>query len=177
MPGGVHELATRDFGNIVCRKIIPMGLYRDLKYMGCTSRSAPREAQWPSVVIECGVAEGLRQLKTDSCWWLKSSSRDVKIVLLFAIKAAFKTIRIEKWEMVRVPNALATQANPNEVARIPALTTEVDILYPVSATGSLILEFSKVFLRPPVQNTLEGDIIFSASDLEDWATDIWDATT
>ncbi|CUS12168.1 unnamed protein product, partial [Tuber aestivum] len=117
MPGRVHEQATRTFGRILWEKTIPMGLTRELQDMGSTryqgsavskepdsafipKSSRPGPGHWPTVVIDCGVSEGLTQLKTDACWWLNNSSGDVKIVLIFSIKPVIKKIHIEKWEMV-----------------------------------------------------------------------------
>ncbi|CUS12167.1 unnamed protein product, partial [Tuber aestivum] len=192
MPGGVHGQATEDFSYMLRKKTIPMNLARELKNMGSTryqaitssneadsafrpSSSRPTIAHWPTVVIECGVSEGLNQLKMDACWWLNSSSGDVNIVLIIAIKQANKVIHIEKWEMVTVPNEQDIQGSANDFRKTPAHTGEVDILWPIAATGSLTLEFEKVFLRLPVPDTSEGDIIFSVADLEEWATDIWSA--
>ncbi|KAG0123935.1 hypothetical protein HOY82DRAFT_494705 [Tuber indicum] len=193
MPGPVHELVTSEFGRILWIKTIPMGLVGELKDMRGTryegiecSKEAdsafkpkslrPYTTQWPTVVIESGVSEGLSQLQTDACWWLRSSSGAVKIVLIFSIIEADKKIHIEKWEMVCVRNELATRGSPDEIVMRAARTAEVDILHPVSATGSLTLEFSKVFVRQPAQDTLEGDILFTVADLQNWAAEVWSAT-
>jgi len=52
---------------------------------------------------------------------------------------------------------------------------EFDLLPGVPTKESLMLNFEKVFLRPPAQSEgqREGDITFSQEDLEEYANHVW----
>ncbi|RPA90186.1 hypothetical protein L873DRAFT_1565744, partial [Choiromyces venosus 120613-1] len=189
MPGAVHEVATSEFGRILWEKSAAMGLRRNLgdmggtRYQGIASSkeadsafkplSRPHRADWPTLVIESGVSEKLPRLRADARWWLENSSGDVNIVLLFSILAAAQTIHLEKWEIMSVPNLQVTRLHPHPFVMTPTQTDQVDIVQPIAAGGALTLDFAKIFLRQPVQGGLEGNIIFTTLDLEEWAHDVW----
>ena len=52
---------------------------------------------------------------------------------------------------------------------------EFDLAAGVSNEGSLMLNFERVFLRPPAQGEgqRDGDIVFSQQELERYATHVW----
>ena len=74
----------------------------------------PREADWPTIVLESGWSESLTRLRQDAHIWLENSGGDVKIVLLFSIGRTARTMIIEKWENRPVP------ANPPVPTNRPA---------------------------------------------------------
>ncbi|RPA88920.1 hypothetical protein L873DRAFT_1823748 [Choiromyces venosus 120613-1] len=178
----------------MCReKAVGLGLGHELRDVGESDTafkpsSRPLESNWPTVVFECGVSESLKRLTVDSRWWLDNSAGGVKIVLLFSISKAARSIHIEKWEMLTVQNPHATPANAHPFVSRPTKVHEVDIAGPVAlapaehaptaptpafpapagpapvVTGApLTLDFDKIFLRQPHQG--EGNIILTAQDL------------
>ena len=92
----------------------------------------PREADWPTIVLEAGWSESLTRLRLDAHFWLEDSGGDVKIVLLFSIGRTARTMIIEKWENRPVPanppvpaNKASHQIN-HESSRKPVTTTNSD---------------------------------------------------
>lgn len=112
------------------------------------------ESDWPTLVVECGVSENIRELRADSNWWLTNSTGDVKIVMLVSVNLEGRTLAIEKRQLV----ADSTSAS-----------TRIDISWDVTGTDfvvsdSLTIEFESILLRPPVLP--EEDLVFTRQDLE-----------
>src|SRR5256714_5693847 len=116
VPTAKHELAHRHFGQKLTTRAAGMGLENDFLDLGATKfqvRRAskegdtafkplsmrPREADWPTIVIEAGWSESLRKLRLDAGFWLEDSGGDVKIVLLISIgrRRGVRKMIIEKW--------------------------------------------------------------------------------
>jgi hypothetical protein len=139
------------------------------------------KGHWPTLVFEAGLSEPLAKLRTDAEWWLHNSRGEVKIVIIILIRPAQKSIWIEKWCLQpRTPVAPATRANAPIATKIQELSITSNLSIPTSAdnittytvTGApLILEFEKLLLRAPVPP--EGDVIFTAADLQALADEFW----
>jgi len=186
IPSAVQEMVHLGFGSRLHMKVYEMGLRWDLIPIGHTTFEGiigKKEADstfipsvrriatdWPTVVFNCGMSESLERLRVDSRWWLENST-EVKIVLLFAISKANKGLHLEQWEMLTAPNSGITGAQPDPLTMVVTKTHEIDIVAGVATGAPLIFDFQKVFLRPPVLG--EGDIIFSAQELGEFATHIW----
>lgn len=111
------------------------------------------ESDWPTLMVECGVSENIRELRADSNWWLTNSTGDVKIVMLVSVNLEGRTLAIEKRQLV----ADSTSAS-----------TRIDISWDVTGTDfvvsdSLTIEFESILLRPPVLP--EEDLVFTRQDL------------
>jgi hypothetical protein len=189
MPSAKHQSAHLSLGMGLVSKVIKIGMsYRELcpmggtRYPGHTSSkegdstykpsSRKKELDWPTIVFESGLSESLRRLRSDAKWWLENSGGDVKIVVLISIKPADKRLQIEKWELAPSLNQRATRAHSNPNTQIPSQIQEITIMPNNIVTGSpLVLEFQKIFLRPPVLP--ESDITFTAADLSRWADIFW----
>ena len=130
VPTPEHEAVTRTFSYDFIDRIRPMGLteLNDLKDMGATKYRGtstskepdscwrplavrPNRLDWPTFIFEVGVSETLRKLRMDARWWLTHSWGDVKIVLLFKVNQAARTIYIEKWECRPAALTRATWSN------------------------------------------------------------------
>ena len=195
MPLVTHEGAHRSFGHLIrdqsrAMGISPLGLYdvggttyqghfvkkeADTAFRPIPQR--PNRADWPTIVLEAGVSQSLRQLKNAAKWWLSNSGGQVKIVLIFSIKEGSRTIHIEKWE-TRPATGRATRSN-RPPAQVPTQIQEITI-DPNNVTGApLILHFHLIFLRAINQNAVppEHDFTFTAQDLRNWADDIWTAAS
>jgi hypothetical protein len=123
----------------------------DLTFKPLSTRSG--EADWPTIVFECGYSESLHHLRMVVRWWLTESRGDVKIITIISVKLAQSMLQIEKWELpMRTP--LPVTAAPFTVVRTP-----------------LVLESDKLFLRPVVPP--ETDITFTVQDLSNWAATFW----
>ena len=179
VPTAEHETAHRNFGKELMASVMGMGLRREFWGLGVTTfktlrvskegdsafkpRSIrPREADWPTIVIESGWFAKLRR---DAHIWLENSRGDVKIVLLFSIGRTTRTMIIEKWENRAVP-ANTTQT-PTQIQEIT-----IDSNSNTVNGAPLTLEFQKIFLRQAGQ--LEHDFTFTAQDLSAFATNFWD---
>jgi hypothetical protein len=136
---------------------------------------------WPTLVFEAGLSESLAKLRTDAGWWLENSRGEVKIVIVISIRPAQKSLWIEKWCLQpRIPAAPVTRANapvPTKIQELtiiqnPSIPTPPSNIATYAVTGApLILEFEKLLLRAPVLP--EGDVIFTAADLQAWADEFW----
>ncbi|CUS11366.1 unnamed protein product, partial [Tuber aestivum] len=193
-PSGVHELVSRGFSVELWAKVIRMGLRQALNLVGGTTFQGiqswkeadcaykpntfrPYENDWPTLVIECGVSESLNRLRVESRWWLENSVEGVNIVLLFSISKKARSIHIEKWEMATHSSPHVAQAGLSHLIGTPTKIQEVDISGPVVPTDEsagttpivtgapLELDFTKIFLRQPVQGCSEGSIIFTEQEL------------
>jgi hypothetical protein len=132
------------------------------------------------LVIEAGLSETLAKLRTDADWWLTNSEGEVKIAIVISIVRAAKSLRIEKWCLSQARPGPATRTNPRVSTKIQELTIIQNPPIPppqgtiptYAVTGApLILEFEKLLLRVPVPP--EGDVIFTAADLQAWADEFW----
>ncbi|KAG0633591.1 hypothetical protein HOY80DRAFT_913339 [Tuber brumale] len=192
MPSGVHEFATEAFVSALADKVGRMGLRRALPsvgrttYQGTSSRkeadggfkpraARPHETDWPTVILESGVAESPARLNVDGRWWLANSKGQVKIALLFFVSKAAKTIHIEHWELETSGNLRLTRANPDPMAARPIIKASIHINANRVTGGRLVLQFEKMFLRAP--NIFEGEtnLIFTIQDLRDYYDDVWTA--
>jgi hypothetical protein len=136
---------------------------------------------WPTLVFEAGLSETLAKLRTDAEWWLTNSKGEVKITITISIKPAQKSLWIEKWCLQpRTPAAPVTSANapvPTKIQELtiiqnPPIPTPPGNIATYAVTGApLILDFDKLLLRAPVLP--EGDVIFTAADLQAWADEFW----
>ncbi|CUS15106.1 unnamed protein product, partial [Tuber aestivum] len=193
LPGPIHEAATSEFGRMLWKKIARMGAdldedlrdMRGTRYKGVSSSkeadsafrpnsSRPDKANWPTVVVECGVSETLERLRVDAKWWLHNSFRDVHIVLLFAIKEIGQEILIEQWELCPTENQAITRLHSKDIIEIPTCTASFNILPPVVIREGIKLNFEKIFARKPLKGSLEKDIEFTRRDLEKWAQMVWE---
>ena len=189
VPTAKHEMAHRYFGQELTIGAAAMGLRREFRDLGATKfqvRRAskegdtafkplsmrPREADWPTIVIEAGWSESLRKLRLDAGFWLEDSGGDVKIVLLISIGRRARTMIIEKWENRSVsPNRPFTRSNTTQIpTQIQAIT--IDSNSNTVNGAPLTLEFRKIFLRQAVP-PLEHDFTFTAQDLSTFATIFW----
>jgi len=186
IPSVVTEMTQLEFGLMLFMKTMQMGLGDTLYGIGratfegligqkeADSTFKPlcrlMAANWPTVVFECGLSQSLERLRVDSRWWLENTT-EVKIVILFSISEADKAIHLEQWEMLTPPNPPRTHVTSSTSL---IRTNEVDIVAGVASGAPLTLDFQKVFLRRPVLG--EGDIVFSAQELESWAAHVWAAT-
>ena len=138
----------------------------------------PNELDWPTLVFEVGVSETLRKLRNDSRWWLANSQDRVKIVLLFKINRAARTIHIEKWGCRPATLTYAPRLN-RPPAQVPAQIQTVDT-HANGVTGSphatpppLVLHFQNILLRQPVPP--EQDMVYTAQNLQRLRNGIWAA--
>jgi hypothetical protein len=196
VPTPAHERVTRAFTFDFNYRITIMGLSAqdDLVDMGATAykgtsskkepdscwrppAARPNELDWPTLVFEIGVSETLRKLRNDAQWWLANSQGRVKIVLLFKINRAARTIHIEKWECRPATPIYYLRSN-QQPAQVPTQIQTVDInangvviRSPPATTPPLVLHFRNILLRQPVPP--EQDVIYTAQNLQSLANSIW----
>lgn len=191
MPLLRHEFAHRSFGKLLDSQSLAMGIspfefadvggttYQghsvkkeaDTAYKPSTYR--PNTADWPTLILEAGVSQSLRQLRNSAKWWLSNSRGEVKIVLIFSIHEGSRTIQIEKWE-ARPAIGRATRSN-QPPAQVPTQVQQI-IIDPNNVAGApLTLHFHLVFLRAINQNAVppEHDFTFAMQDLRNWANGFW----
>jgi len=199
MPSAEHEAAHIELAFKFRVRFLTMGLPDDCLYgQGATrflgqsngqrssiegdsafkpSDARPNKHDWPTIVFESGLSETLNGLRHDADWWLSHSGGDVKIVIIISVKPAEKRLHIEKWSNVTpLTTRPATRAHP--IIPVPTMQNKIDVVgvptQPPSyaVTGApLLLEFDKILLRAPAPP--EGDIIFTAGELSQWAASFW----
>ena len=126
--------------------------------------------RWPTVVFGGGISESLERMRVDSRWWLENSLGGVKIVILISISKSERKIHIEQWEMLAALNQRITQAHPHPIREVTKIH-ELDIIGGVATGAPLTLDFEKIYRRPPGPG--EGNIVYTAQDLEERADIIW----
>ena len=127
-----------------------------------------KELDWPTLVVECGVSENIRDLRADSNWWLTDSKGDVKIVILVLMDLEGRALAIEKRQLVADSTSQPTQIWSTQEFCTPATTARFDISWDVAganfvASDPLTIEFENILLRPPVLP--EEDRVFTGRDL------------
>jgi hypothetical protein len=128
----------------------------------------PNPDDFPSIVIEVGFSESLQKLRNDARLWFSMSSNDVQIVILIAVRAANNQIIIEKWAVGPLPaGRRRTRHTPPQVPQIEQeitiTRTPPNTFAITSGAAPLILEFSRLFLRPAVG--AEHDIVYTQAHL------------
>ncbi|KAK2733470.1 hypothetical protein FQN55_003341 [Onygenales sp. PD_40] len=187
MPLPPHEVFAGEFDLLLVPKARQIGglrVVRETTVKGASRKKSPdcsyrpetlpaqRDKRWPSVVVEVGLAESQARLEGDCGWWLCDSHGEVKIALGVSIDRTRKEMIIKRWELQRIR---LTRANP--MAIVPMAIQEITISSSqnsnrVSIHGApLILEFEKVFLRPPVS---QADIQITEMELVALAREVWD---
>ncbi|KAJ5491642.1 hypothetical protein N7539_003209 [Penicillium diatomitis] len=104
IPSSDHERVTERFLFCLGRKLVDMGVDRNLFYIegqtrypgkscekepdqGFTPLASPRDLpEWPSLVVETGLSESEALLRNDAHWWFSNSDYKVNMVLLIYIK-------------------------------------------------------------------------------------------
>ena len=193
----VHETAAVAFGEVITSAAkYTMGLPLIERHpLGAGKNTAPggspsKEPDWsmvnanirpnpddfPSIVIEVGFSESLQKLRSDARLWFSMSSNDVQIVILIAVRAANNEIIIEKW--TTGPPPAGRRSSRHTPPQVPQIEQEITITRTppntfaiTSGTAPLILEFSRLFLRPAVG--AEHDIMYTQADLVDIAAAIF----
>ncbi|KAF1808007.1 hypothetical protein P152DRAFT_406313 [Eremomyces bilateralis CBS 781.70] len=216
MPSAEHEIAHLSLAEDLILELNRMGLRkRTFIPIGGTKFNRPNSSKegdsaykpasrdwkddWPTIVIESGLSEGLDRLRIDAQWWLSNSRGDVRIVIIISIMPPQKRLYIEKWCLSPAPAHPVTRAHPNPNPPVPTNMQTITITQNQAASpnptgqsaptaqptitiqqgassyavnGSpLILEFQDLILRPPVLP--EDDVVFTAADLSDWAHSFW----
>jgi hypothetical protein len=204
IPLKLHETAHGSLGERINFKVVGMGLpIGSLVYLGagtCKSPYSSKEGDtsykpqcrtgtddWPTIVIEAGLSESLRQLRADARWWLTKCGGEVKIIILIGIIRERKSLQIEQWCMAPSPTprpTTRTHPNPLLPLQVPTPIQELTVIHdpPIPplpgsiptytvAGAPLTFDFAKILLRAPVPP--EGNIIFTAADLQAWAQWFW----
>jgi len=136
----------------------------------------PNPDDFPAIVIEVGFSESLRKLRNDARLWFSMSNNDVEIVILIAVRAANNQVIIEKWTVGPLP--AGRRRNRHTPSQLPRAEQEITITRTppntfaiTSGAAPLILEFNRLFLRPPVGG--EHDIVYTQAQLVDIAAAIF----
>ena len=89
----------------------------------------PREADWPTIVIEAGWSESLRKLRPNAGFWLEDSGGNVKIALLISIgrRRGARTMIIEKWENRLVPDNRPATRSITRAAGNAQIATQIQV--------------------------------------------------
>ena len=185
--GIVHGVAHRRFVGIFMWKVFSMGLFEDLgdigktTFLGLGSRKEAdtslkpksrfaRGTGWPTVVFECGVAESLERLRVDVRWWLENSKGEVGTAVVVATSKQTRSLHVEIWELVDVPNPDITRAHPDPfITGVVTKTGEADMVGEVVTGAPLKISFRKTMLRDPDDAPGEHDFVFDVKDFKGFA--------
>lgn len=127
-----------------------------------------RSRQWPTLVMETGYSESKPQLDRDAMWWIKESKGDVKVAVTIAVNRRKPEIVFRRWGPART-GQLEPVLQQSVVVSKTRGQSEVNV-----SNGPLVIPFSELFLRQPVEANSEGDIIFTDEELEDLAQEEWE---
>lgn len=175
MKSSTHELASGAFEIIFLQKVARMGLdIASLRSTTCENRWSRKEPdasfkpipspaergwsdKWPNLVLEVGVSEHERKLAIDAQNWLEADASTVEIVVTMKCDPRHPKIHIRIWENVAVDGPKAEARQEVYIEHHYGWTT---------ISGTLILNFQKIFNRPPSPaNPQETNIVFSQQDL------------
>ncbi|KAJ9364503.1 hypothetical protein C8Q69DRAFT_517266 [Paecilomyces variotii] len=192
-PTRAHEKAHATLGQRIQLKVFRMGIaFREFTAVNATAmkgginsemegdtswinqRLRPNKTDWPNLVIEAGMSEPFIRLQNDAKWWIQNSAGDVLIILVVWIRPTIKKVKIEKW-IPASAQPLRRSAGLNLPQVLPTKVADIEIDQSSTSVchgAPLLLEFDRVFGRPP-QQPLEHDIVFTQQELEDWARDLW----
>jgi hypothetical protein len=196
VPTKVHETAAATFGSEINFTARTMGLPQiERQLLGAGQCRAPggtpsKEPDWsmvpanvrpspddfPTIVIEVGFSETLQKLRNDARLWFSTSSNDVQIVILIAVRAANNQIIFEKWALGPVAaGRRRTRHTPPQLPRaeqeITITRTPPNTFVITNGTAPLTLEFNRLFLRLPVGG--EHDVVYTQAQLVDIAEAIF----
>jgi len=185
--GIVHEVAHRRFVGIFMRKVSPTGFFKDIvdigktRFLGLGSQkeadtsltSRTPGAGWPTVVFECGVSESLERLRVDVRWWLENSKGEVGTAILVATSKETRSLHVEIWELVDIPNPNITRVNPDPFITEVTKTGEGEIVGEVVTGVPLKISFKKTMLRDPDDTLGEHDFVFDVQDFKEVAQITW----
>lgn len=188
MRSGAHEAAIGEFIQLLTKKLTVMGVIDEitprhsaLKRLGNVSKE-PDGAWGPLVperyatcILEVGMSEPQHKLQLDARLWLElpeSLKCHIHQVITINIHHDKPRIDLQKWEQSRREYGKTRTNHPRRAIKTEEVQVSLVNNVPV-VTGSLRLSFSKLFERPPIPETSEGDIIFTSNELIALAKEVW----
>jgi hypothetical protein len=185
-PSAPHEAAASRFANKLYLKAVQMNLEDAMScrggaisHMGQVHKSpdgswGPANKDYCTLILEVGLSQSEHGLSMDVQKWFEAPNSRVKQVVTIKICLDTPTIIFQKWEEATREGAATRSASKHK------MTQEVRVrrfgVVTVTAgdeEGPFSLQFLKIFERPPVPGTTEGDIEFGPLDLLYIATDVW----
>jgi len=187
-PPHAQPISTGRFNTMIYGKVRNMGLADRLCCTGGTTFEglwSSKEADstwtpdsrlcshenWPTLVMESGLPESIKRLEVEAGWWLDISMGEVKVVLLICVSWTDKKITLDKWELATTPNPEVSEDRPHPTITVPTKTGHVEIVDGKATGAPLRLRFKNLFLRDPGKG--QGDIVFTAKELEAYAAYVW----
>ncbi|KAM7219833.1 hypothetical protein V8F06_004867 [Rhypophila decipiens] len=186
IPTGPHEVLHRSLWREFSNEMYALNLTRHWQELGSMtlrsgtgpggssgegdSSGGPKPQRlngWPTLIVEAGHSQTMKQLHNDMRWWFSASNHDVKIILLVKMYLPTKEIHIEKWQET-VPQLVPALQQRIIIRRNDGPPVTYSVL-----SGALVLDYQSLFLRLPVPP--QGNIIISLQSLRDFADDVWGA--
>ena len=93
--------------------------------------------------------------------------------VLVATSKQTRSLHVEIWELVDIPNANITRINPDPFITEVTKTGEGDIVGEVVTGAPLKISFKKTMLRDPDDTRGEHDFVFDVEDFEEAAEITW----
>jgi hypothetical protein len=188
MPSAAHEAASSEFNRRLLGKLGEMNLFNDVTIRHSQLRRIEKvrkqpDGSWGPVVperyatcvLELGPSQSAHQLEIAARQWLElSDSPQSRIHQVFTIKIdqARQQIIFQKWERTGRAYGRTRSDHPRRAHKTEEVMVSMVNNEPV-ATGSLRLDFSMLFERPPRPGTSENDIVFMPEDLTVIANEVW----
>ncbi|KAL1973328.1 hypothetical protein VTN31DRAFT_5963 [Thermomyces dupontii] len=143
------------------RAVSSMGLSRSLAgwAVGCDSEEGSKRAdfqwrpcrpppgrgkEWPAGVLEISHSGTPGKLMSDVCFWLREANGAVNFILTLQIDRHSPEIVLEKWARRRCPCGCDGPPHREQIITIYKRDEKI-IVY----GGPLVIEFERLFLRPP----------------------------
>lgn len=163
MPGPVHEGASRSIYSKIEKKIENIPGHEESIYpVGSSQFTVPRRRgkqgdeslrplgtrplwrDWPSVTIEVGYSESLRELQCDAAWWLENPDGKTRMVIIVKVGVDPPNIRVEAWEMYRDQTRRVTRSTaPKPSMRQSFEVNDTGAILPPDA--ELIIPYEAIF--------------------------------
>lgn len=138
-----------------------------------------KKTDWPTLVVECGVSENLRELRGDASWWLTNSNGEVRVVVLVLLNLQSRVLVVELWKLMAPgpePGESSTRVcSGRRDFTKTTMTAHVEVSWDISgktavASDPLVIDFEDLLLRAPLPP--EKDIIFTREDLQNFTIDV-----
>jgi len=145
---------------------------------GGLSPSATRNGvtDWPSVLIEVGDSQRLKDLRKDASWWLDHSGGRTRMVFIIKLDKDAMSLRLECWQMIDDEREISTHSRK---PKIPGFKEywEIDAAGEVTHLEDhpdIVIPYLTVF---DIDHVHGMPLIISKNDLKLWALYIFQGIT
>ncbi|KAJ0421149.1 hypothetical protein BJY00DRAFT_112133 [Aspergillus carlsbadensis] len=182
----IHGCAREEFSTRLVLAMDRLGVFGDLLPLGsgachaalgskCADKAyrpmklpLGRSAEWPSMVVEVEItsSDTASKLESDVRYWARAPpAGEVRIIVTIRVSQSRPEIALEKWE--------DNHEGRKERCQTITIRHGVEGKKPKVEGGPMVLDFEKLFLRPPATPMEQEVVVLSEEDLALLATHVW----